>query len=367
MDLRGRPRYPLRNPQGSLLIVALWMIAILTLLSVSVGQHVRQKISLADRIDRRNLLCGISETGIYRTLYKIRQKKEAAEGYHALNDIYTNGKKDFSNIQIGEGAFTISYSSQDAKGLAPQIHFGVEDEEGKININVLDGKTLAKFFQVIGGIEQDLAEEISYAVVDWRDSDDSLSHPKYGAEDDYYEDLDMPYESKDHPFESIEELLLVRGMTPELFERLKPFVTIYGMGVININTAPREVLMGLGMEESLVEKIISYRAGPDSEEGTLDDNVFTQAGNIGADLVRRVKAAQEDINFLNRLVLAERVGVDSKNFRIRSRGIILQKRQILETEAVADIGGKILSWATGLPRRMSPAELEQLTRTTQNV
>jgi hypothetical protein len=53
MFLKGPSQYRPQRTRGSLLIVALWMIAILAILSVSIGQHVRQKISLADRIERR--------------------------------------------------------------------------------------------------------------------------------------------------------------------------------------------------------------------------------------------------------------------------------------------------------------------------
>ena len=342
------------------------MIAILSIFSFSISQHVRQKITLADRIDTRNFLNNVSEMGVYQTLYKIRERKEAAEGSYALNDTYTSGQKSFANIPVGgDGLYTVSYEIQGAEGQPSRTHFGVEDEEGKINVNVLDAKTLAKFFEIVGDIDQDLAEELGYAIVDWRDSDNSLSHPEYGGEDDYYEDLEIPYEAKDYSFESLDELLLVRGMTPELFERFKPFVTIYGVGAININTAPREVLAGLGMEESLIDAIMTFRFGPDREDGTSDDGVFMDTEAISANLISKVKAPQSGVNFLNQLIAAGRFGVNSVNFRIRSHGMILSKKQILDIEAVADGEGKILSWSTGLPRRMSPAELERATAITK--
>jgi hypothetical protein len=343
------------------------MIAILAILSVSIGQHVRQKISLADRIDRRNWLSGISETGIFQMRYKLRKKKEANEGYHSLNDTYTGGKKDSANVAVGEGTYTIAYPYQDAKGGELKTHYGVEDEEGKININMLEAKVLSPFFQKAGGMEQEQADEVSYAIVDWRDTDDSLSHPEYGAESDYYEDLDTPYESKNYKFESLEELLLVRGVTPELFEKVKPFITIYGTGVVNINTAPREVLLGLGMDDSLADKIMLFRAGPDREQGTPDDNVFLQPTGWDAELVKHVKMTNNDITLLNQMVAAGRLGIDSRNFRIRSIGMVSRKQQALEIDAVSDIEGKILSWSAGVPRRMTPSELEQAARGARNV
>jgi general secretion pathway protein K len=235
----------------------------------------------------------------------------------------------------------------------------VEDEEGKININVLDATVLSPFFQKVGGIKQEEADEIAYSVVDWRDTDNSLSHPEYGAEDDYYEDLDTPYESKDFKFESIEELLLVRGMTPEIFEKVEPFVTIYGVGAVNINTAPREVLVGLGMDDVLADKIMLFRTGADGEQGTRDDHVFNQTGNLGAELLRYVKMTNNDITLLNQIVATGRLGINSKNFRIRSLAAIPRKQQAIEIDAIVNIDGKVLSWSAGVPRRMTPLELEQ--------
>lgn len=367
MRLKGPLRFPSQKSRGSLLIVTLWMIAILAILSVSIGEHVRQKISLADRLDLRNWLCGVSETGIFQTLYRIRQKKEADEGYHSLNDTYTSGKKDFSNVAMGEATYTISYPYRDTKEGEPKTHYGVEDEEGKININVLDAKVLSPFFQKVGGIKQEAADEIAYSVVDWRDTDNSLSHPEYGAEDDYYEDLEIPYESKDYKFESIEELLLVRGMTPEIFERVAPFVTVYGVGVVNINTAPREVLIGLGMDEVLADKIMLFRTGADGEQGTRDDNAFKQAGDWGAELGKQVKMDPNEVSFLNQAVATGLFGVNSKNFRIRSLAAVPRKRQALEIDAIVDINGKVLSWSTGVPRRMTPLDLEQAAQKTRHM
>ena len=262
--------------------------------------------------------------------------------------------------------YTISYPYRDTKDGEPKTHYGVEDEEGKININMLDAAVLSVFFQKVGEIKREVADEIAYSVVDWRDTDDSLSHPEYGAEKDYYEDLDIPYGYKNYKFESIEELLLVRGMTPEIFEKIKPFVTVYGIGVVNINTAPREVLVGLGMDDVLADNIMLFRTGPDGEQGTRDDNFFNQTGNWDAELLKHVKMTNSDITLLNQIVATGRLGINSRNFRIRSLAVIPRKRQAVEIDAIVNIDGKILSWSTGVPRRMTPLELEQAAQKTQH-
>src|SRR3990167_1290983 len=115
MKWKGQFPSLLAEQRGSLLIVALWMISILTAFSLSMGYHVRQKITLADRIDRRNWLQGLAEVGVYHSILKIREEKAAAEGYYTWNNAYTNGKEAFLGIPVGEGGYTVSYHNGDPR------------------------------------------------------------------------------------------------------------------------------------------------------------------------------------------------------------------------------------------------------------
>ena len=65
------------------------------------------------------------------------------------------------------------------------------------------------------------AEEAAYCLIDWMDSDSFFGHPQYGAEAQYYESLNRPYTPANKPFEVLDEMLLVKGVTPELFEKIK--------------------------------------------------------------------------------------------------------------------------------------------------
>lgn len=84
--------------------------------------------------------------------------------------------------------------------------YGVADEGGKIDLNSATRDTLLK----LPGMTADVAD----AIIDWRDADDTPGES--GAESDYYQSLPTPYRAKNAPFESPEELLLVRGVTPDL-------------------------------------------------------------------------------------------------------------------------------------------------------
>ena len=102
------------------------------------------------------------------------------------------------------------------------------------------------------GVEDTELDTIVDSIFDWRDTDNL--HMLNGAEDDYYQSLDRPYSSKDGPFDSPEELLLVKGITPGIFygsktkdeekasEGVGKYFTVYSSGIVNKWTAPKVVL-----------------------------------------------------------------------------------------------------------------------------
>jgi len=101
------------------------------------------------------------------------------------------------------------------------IRYGLEDESTRLNMNILltadklipdGGRTLLMALPGMELLED--PESIADAIMDWIDEDDEPR--EYGAEFDYYQTLQPPYAPKNGPLETVEELLLVRGMTPEL-------------------------------------------------------------------------------------------------------------------------------------------------------
>jgi general secretion pathway protein K len=117
------------------------------------------------------------------------------------------------------------------------------------------------------------------SIKDWLDSgDDDAVTGLNGAESDYYQDLDPPYPCKNGLFTHISELLLVRGVTADLFQGaggeqgLSKYITVFGMnessdnsftydGKININTAELPVLVAMlpPGNEDLAQAIYEYR------------------------------------------------------------------------------------------------------------
>jgi len=198
-----------------------------------------------------------------------------------------------------------------------EVRVTVEDEERKIDLNRLmmpngistDDQRVAVFQRLLDTLGIDRA--VADAVLDWLDINEN---PRVGgAESAYYLGLPKPYRSKNDLFDTIGELRLVRGVTGEVFEKLRPFVTVSSSGTVNINTAPKEVLMSLSAGKDLedggaidaksADEIIEYRK----------DHPFTAASQIG-----NVSPFLRDL--YARTLIRNLVDVRSTYFHVRSSG-----------------------------------------------
>ncbi len=193
----------------------------------------------------------------------------------------------------------------------------IEDEERKINLNQImlpngnapDDRRLAVFQRLLDilGIDQAVAD----AVVDWMDNDEN---PRVGgAESSYYLGLPNPYRSKNDLFDTIGELRLVRGVTDEVFEKLRPFVTVSSSGRVNINTAPKEVLMALSAGTDLAEGGAIDATAADEIIQYRKDHPFTTASQIG-----NVSPFLRDL--YARTLIRDILDIRSTYFHVRSTG-----------------------------------------------
>jgi general secretion pathway protein K len=173
------------------------------------------------------------------------------------------------------------YLSEDDEGRFKVI---VEDEASKFPINnlinkegVINKEKRGQFERLFEVLELDL--DLIDPICDWLDPDDTVGPS--GAEDSYYEGLSPPYPCKDGPLSSLEELLLVKGMTKEVFygtdekKGLIHYLTIYSDSdsKININTASAEVLQCLSddINENLAQAIIDFRQEEPLKDINYDD------------------------------------------------------------------------------------------------
>ena len=144
----------------------------------------------------------------------------------------------------------------------------IDDEYGKINLNALiyedGGAGETEFIPLVDALtvlfDNRLVEDVPVdTILDWLDSDDDTR--TFGAENDYYQNLETPFECKNGPMDSIEELLLLPGITPEIFfgdgevqqPPLNELLTVHGHpeGKVNVNTASYEVLEAMFTADAL--------------------------------------------------------------------------------------------------------------------
>lgn len=150
------------------------------------------------------------------------------------------------------------------------IEIAVREESGRINLNalLLPNKEFDPFIHASLkrlGKRLQLPDEIWGALADWLDSDEL---PRSGgAESPYYQSLKPGYAARNGKLWTVEELSLVKGFTPEVISRLRPFVTIFSdqagapVSAININTAAKEVIAALDerIDDRLADRIIEER------------------------------------------------------------------------------------------------------------
>lgn len=160
----------------------------------------------------------------------------------------------------------------------------IEDEGGKINLNTINDENRGLFadFLISKDIDHKDADIITDSILDWIDKDEL--HHINGAETPYYESLPEPYKAKNGQFDSIEELILVKGVTPLIFDKIRNDITVYGTDKININFATKEVLLSVpGIDEEMADELLMYI----KENGPIKDyeelrSIFFTFGIAGA-------------------------------------------------------------------------------------
>jgi len=295
MDVR------LKERSGSVLIIVLWSVFFLASMGVAINYYIRPHISTAGRLTRMVKTRHLAEAGVRRAILEIRY--DINTSYDALNEPWASETDRLKSVALGDGGFTVEFI----------------DEERKININKAPYSVLENVIADIGDVNSQDAADIASAIIDWRDEDDDPGEG--GAEGGYYSVLKYDYPSKNGDFEILEELLLVKGMTREIFDTIKDSITVHGAGAVNINTASPEVLGALEMEGELVAKIMHFRYS--SEGGTPgEDSVFEDVGNISARLNEEEAMTGPENSRILKLVGDGLLSVGSDNFGGTSEGYL---------------------------------------------
>jgi len=326
-----------------ILILALWILSILAVFAGLTGMRVRQKIAVVSRLEKRDALHYIARTGVQsaRVLLINRLADTSVLNVEAMAFLFQQPDV-FRRISSGDGYAQVSYLNYDKGVESPVQMFGVQDEERKLNINTASDKELTRLFRIAAGLREDEAEEIAHAIVDWRSEQEQQISGFDGEE--YYRRLNFPYDPKKAPFEVLEEVLLVKGMNPTVFERVRDFLTVYGDGRVNINTAPEPVLQALGLSANMAGMMIAARHGGDHQPCTDDDRLFADSGS-SLDVSALGDLDPDQLAEIDQLYHAGRLSVLSGIFHIHAEAFLEsgQERRFIDC-VVQGEDGKILAW-----------------------
>jgi competence ComEA-like helix-hairpin-helix protein len=248
---------------GSVLVGLLWCLALLSVVVIGVLHTARIDLLIVknhgDRIQAQYLaLAGIEKAKAL--LYQDARERSRSRVNHS-DELY-NSPQEFRDIRLGRGQFQVFHRGRADEG---GIIYGVSDEESRLNVNTASGAELAK----LDGMTPDLLAAIS----DWRDGDNAATSG--GAEVDYYASLQPPYQPRNGPLLTLRELLMVRGITPELLgdspsqagwsailtvDSSVENVNAAGENRINIQTADEPSLTSIrGISQDIAKAIVSYR------------------------------------------------------------------------------------------------------------
>jgi general secretion pathway protein K len=246
-----------RQNRGMALLIVLVVIALLSTLLTELAFSTLVDLRLTETFRDTTRAYYLAKGGVNAGQMILQEDRN---GYDGLDEPWSQG---VVNYPVGEGAVTVL----------------ITDQSGKLGINAMVNRDtpsavmIDRFYRLMLSLEIDKwgdPAELTAALIDWIDEGESpypmiltggLDIPVAGAEGTYYQSLTQPYPIKNGRIETLKELALVKGFTPEILRRIVPHVALHEEVKININTASSAVLRSLDPEidEDVADILIDYR------------------------------------------------------------------------------------------------------------
>ena len=284
----------LRDEKGMALLITIMTMSVLIAVTVIFHKKSWHSLLVANNYKVTSELKAMSSSGVNIGLEVLRQQGEKQKYDTLLDGWSLLGKEDFGSLfASGELKLEIVDLSGRLQVNSLVKHAqkgGKQGAQGKNEMpSVLFRLLLSGDFEIE---EESEAKAIVDALIDWIDEDDRESDS--GAESSYYQTLKKPYECRNGPVRYIEELLLVKGFSPELLfgtekkKGLVEFLTVYGTdGKININTADVDLVQSLDglITDELVGKFHSFRTDRDNVDRLEKPDWYLHTGFWPGDIV----------------------------------------------------------------------------------
>jgi type II secretory pathway component PulK len=285
-----RTNHSPRQWRGSTLIAIFWMMSILGLAVFTAVQLLHYEDQIVSAQMRGTTAGQMAEMGISVAANPVVERKD----YALLEQQFPGGMGFRATIKSEGARFNINAILRDRGDGAPP------------------DKTLLRKIFFEWGLEEEVAQEVVDALVDWIDPDDF--EELNGAERMDYEALGYLNRPYNRPFYSLAEMRLVRGM--EQLERVYPnwqdWFTVWSSGGLDVNEAEPE-LLARAAEVSIVdaEAVRDRVLGPDMERGTEDDMPFNSSAEV-LDLL--------NVPDLQRMIVESRLTANDPTTRLESTG-----------------------------------------------
>lgn len=241
--------------RGVALVLVLWVLTLLSVIAGNFAFSMRGEAQIA-----RNLLSSAqaqaqADAGVQRAWYELM--KPPSE----LNRWTGDGLP--REVALADGLMRVS----------------IQDESGKIDLNTASEALLVGLFRSVG-MTQEAAVALADGVQDWRDSD--KLRRLHGAEEAEYLAAGKGYAPSNAPFETIDELQRVLGMSPQVFRQLEPALTVHSKQPgVNTAVAPRSVLLAIpGVNPDMVEQYLAQRQSLIASQQPVP--AFAGAGGFGS-------------------------------------------------------------------------------------
>ena len=320
-----------KDEKGIALILTITLIGLIVILTMQFSKSIRSGLYETANFDDGIRLGAIAKSGFNCAMAVLY---EDGADVDSLNDDWAslNQYSSYSAALFDNGG---RFETQVAD-LAGKIQINrliINTGEKKGEYNEKQKELLIRLLKLPAfNLEEDQANDILDAIKDWIDEDDKTT--SFGAEDSYYQSLERPYSCRNATFESLDELLLVKGITSELFygtddtPGILDYLTVQGDGRININTADPLVLEALSddLDSTMVGEMVEYRG---NDKNDLDK----------PDWYKSALGTSEDY------IDATLITTKSSYFEITSRGV--RDERIKGVTGVVRRSGKtitVLSW-----------------------
>ena len=230
------------------MITAIWLVVAIAIVALQFSVDARE---------RRQLGLSASDRGMQRALAGGALKLLQAKLDYALRVVQQNrGNQVLRSSDPWLGIDSL-YSGTYEVDSQP-VFVNAADIGAKLNINDLSEDELKTFLAFVLN-DYVVADGLAQSIMDWTDVDDIAR--LHGAEKDDYIKNGLLALPSNAPFRDVEDLRFVKGMTPEIFAAISPYLTTLGNGLVNLNSAPAAVMKVLpGMTDQILTTILGLRS-----------------------------------------------------------------------------------------------------------